>query len=763
VLDDFVKDYLVECAEGLAQIEADLLSLERDPASKPVLASIFRVVHSIKGSSGFLGFAKMAAVAHEGEELLGKLRGGEIRTNPPIISGLLTLVDAIRARLNAIETTRGEGDRDDSTLIALLKTLQTGSAAGPEANPPASPGEPPLDHPAAAEDAGSTEKASRSRPASRPRRERKKEIQPEIAMAVTQESPPTEAPSVGALSLSESTIRVDVALLDKLMNLVGELVLTRNQILRCSTTRDEAMFQSSSQRLSSITTELQEGMMKTRMQPIRNLSSKLPRVVRDLALACGKEAMIVMEGEETELDKTLSEAIKDPLTHIIRNAVDHGIESPEVRLARGKTTCGTIRLRAFHEGGMVNLEISDDGNGIDPDRIRRKALERGWLTEEQARAWSDREVIGLIFRAGFSTAESLSMISGRGVGMDVVKSRVESIGGSVEASSQPGVGTTIKVKIPLTLTIINALIVEGRGDLFAIPQVNLVELIRLRDEALASGVFDVQGARVCRYRGKLLQLIDLNESLQIGGPADRRGGDVMNIVVLQADQQRFGLIVDRIEDAQEIVVRPLARQLKGISSLAGATIMGDGKIALILDVYGLARRHEARREGGEAWTSHAAETTPAGAADERHALVVLKGMDDAMFAIPLDDVERLETLPRSAVEWAGGRPVVAYRKTLLPLVDPAAWLAGKDWLSGEETPRNGRALRVVIHAHEGKHLGLVFDQVIDIVEESLGVRAESTRRGVTMTAVVRGRATEILDVATIRAGVELPSLAARGA
>ena len=761
MLDEFVKDYLLECREGLSQFEADLLTLEREPDSRPLLASIFRVVHSIKGSSGFLGFPKMAAVTHQGEELLGKLREGEIPTTAGIISGLLALVDTMRSILGAIESSRAEGERDDSALIARLQDLSRG-LPGPEETLELKPAPPAVIavEPTPAE---LPEMSPPARPASRPRKSRRggPDAAPgEQAPAPPMAPEPAESPGLPAAGPGESTIRVDVGLLDKLMNLVGELVLTRNQFLRGALARDEAAFQASTQRLDAITTELQEGMMKTRMQPIRTLTAPLPRVVRDLALACGKRAALVLEGEETELDKTLAEAIKDPIIHIIRNAVDHGIEPPEVREARGKPAEGRLGFRAFHEGGMVHIEVSDDGHGIDPERIRRKAVERGWLAEDQAARWSERELVGLIFRPGFSTADVPTMVSGRGVGMDVVKSRVESIGGSVDASSRLGEGTTIKLTIPLTLTIINALIIRAGGDRFAIPQVNLIELIRLKGEAISSGLIDVQGALVCRYRGRLLPLIDLNETLGFPPDERRRDAGAVNIVVLQADRRRFGLVVDRIDDAQEIVVRPLARQLKGIACLAGATVMGDGTIALILDVFGLARGLDTRHDP-DAGGRGTAETEPAAGATERgESLVVLRGTDGGPMAIPLAEVERLETFPASSIEWVADRPTVAYRQALLPLIDVAAWLRGQAGLG--DGPQGGELWQVVVHAYEGRRIGLVFGQVLDIVEHRLEVRGEAKRPGVRLTAVVQGRATEILDVAAIRAGAA-PSLAASGA
>jgi two-component system chemotaxis sensor kinase CheA len=736
VLEDFLKDYLLECQEGLALFESQLVMLEREPGSKAILSSIFRVVHSIKGASGFLGLTRMAAVTHEGEELLSKLREGELETNAAIVSGLLTLVDTMRSIATRIESGQGEGIPDDSILINRLKSLQMGVQESPATLKTIEPGIVETVEAALAETSSLATLPSRA------------QIEPEPPKESTEivPQPIVEAGVSTSTSVGESTIRVDVTLLDKLMNLVGELVLTRNQLLRCSMVHDEVMFQASSQRLNLITTELQEGMMKTRMQPIRNLSSKLPRVVRDLALACGKSATIVMEGEDTELDKTLSEAIKDPITHIIRNAVDHGIEAADVRVSRGKPPEGTIRLRAYHEGGMVNIEVSDDGNGIDSKKIRRKAVDLGWLTEDVAARWSDRELLGLMFRPGFSTAESLTMVSGRGVGMDVVKSRIESIGGTVDASTRLGEGTTIKMKIPLTLTIINALIVSAGGDRFAIPQVNLVELIRLNGESIRGGLIEIQGTWAIRYRGRLLPVVDLNRVLNVREPVDFRANDSISIVVLQADQIRFGLVVDRIDDAQEIVVRPLARQLKGISCLAGATIMGDGKIALILDVFGLAKGLERAQERVSEFANRT-DSSEIHPKSNVQALILVRGTDGSPFAIPLSEVDRLETFADANIEWIADRPVVQYRQSLLPIIDVSACLKGKTWLRDRNEEWN---CQVVIHADAGKRVGLVFDRVLDIVDDRLDIVGESSRHGVKFTAAIQGRATELLDIAWIR-------------
>src|SRR5208283_5423230 len=338
-------------------------------------------------------------------------------------------------------------------------------------------------------------------------------------------------------------------------------------------------------------TELQEEVMKTRLQPIGNIWSQFPRTVRDVALGCGKEVDIEMEGKETELDKTIIEAIKDPLTHLVRNSVDHGIELPQVRSKAGKPCTGRLTLRAFHEGGQVNIEISDDGAGLNRDRICEKAIERGLVSAQQTARMTEREIFNLIFLPGFSTAEKVTNVSGRGVGMDVVKTNVERIGGAVEVQSTAGQGTTVRVRIPLTLAIIPALIVSCNGERYAIPQISLLELAWLEDGEARSAIEMVHGVPVYRMRGRLLPLVYLSRALQLAEKEHAaENEDAVNIVVLQAGDRPFGLVVDEINDTEEIVVKPLRKQLKTLKTFAGSTIMGDGKVALILDVLGLAQR-----------------------------------------------------------------------------------------------------------------------------------------------------------------------------
>jgi len=735
-MDEIVREFLVESTEGLDTLDRNLVALEQKPGDKDLLAGIFRCIHTIKGTSGFLAFSRLESVTHVGESLLSDLRDGKKVLTPEITSALLRLVDAVRSMLGAIESTGQDGEEDFGPLVELLTRLQKGEAEK-------------------AGGAGRAGKAKKSR-----KRSPAAGIPPAPLASVSPSSPDVPALSAGSdppaaspapPAASDGNIRVDVSLLDRLMNLVGELVLARNQILQYTGTREDAGFTATSQRLNLITTELQEGVMKTRMQPIGNVWAKFPRVVRDLALACGKRVRIEMEGEETELDKTIIEAIKDPLTHIVRNSVDHGMEPPADRVARVKPAEGRLLLRAYHEGGQVNIEISDDGSGVNTDRVKAKAIQKGIIPAEQAARMAERELVNLIFAPGFSTADQVSNISGRGVGMDVVKTNIERIGGTVDVLSVAGAGTTLKIRIPLTLAIIPALVVTTGGDRFAIPQVSLLELVRLEGAEVAKNIEMVHAAPVCRLRGRLLPLVDLRQTLGLQpdfwGPAGRTENAV-NIVVLQADEHTFGLVVQEINDTEEIVVKPLGKQLKGLDAFAGATIMGDGRVALILDVLGLAQRaavvSESRTRGqperGSAIRSQA---------EERQMLLVFRLGTDRRMAIPLSTVARLEEFQRSKVERAGTHQVVQYRGRLLPLLGLAEQL-GETSAAGQSDP-----LQVVVYVHEGQDVGLVVENIVDIVEERLTVHRHQKRGVVYGTAVIQEKVTDMLDVAALIESAEV--------
>jgi two-component system chemotaxis sensor kinase CheA len=742
---DIVKDFLQESYENLDRLDRELVGLEKDPRDKDALASVFRAIHTIKGTCGFLGFDKLEKVAHVGENLLTCLRDGQLVLNPEITTGLLSMVDAVREMLKEIESTGKDGESTYPELLQTLARLQETAA-----NQSAPIGVTVTPAQTIAKKSIPLEKKSDNPD---PLQEKSVALSQSADPKTTSgRSRPVSAPeSITRGMAAADTIRVGVNLLDKLMTLVGELVLARNQLLQVSNTSCDAGLQTVSQRMNLIATELQEEVMRTRMQPIGNIWSQFPRTVRDVALGCGKQVNIEMEGRETELDKTIIEAIKDPLTHLVRNSVDHGIELPDDRVKAGKDSAGRLILRAFHEGGQVIIEISDDGAGLNAERIRQKAIERGVITPEQAQRMSDREVFNLIFLAGFSTAQKVTNVSGRGVGMDVVKTNVEKIGGTVELQSILGKGTTVRVKIPLTLAIIPALIVICGSDRYAIAQVSLLELVRLEDTKAATGIELVHGAPVHRLRGRLLPVIYLRRELRIGssdGPKNE--DDAINIVVLQADGRQFGLVVDAINETEEIVVKPLRKQLKSIKTFAGASIMGDGRVALILDVVGLAQRAGVVSEIKE--HADAAKAEIAESAAQKRSYLLFSGPDDAHMAVPLDTLARLEELPASQVEKTGTRWVAQYRGQILPLINLAYALQerrtrrrSKEFEAAVKVER----YQVLVCNHEGHRAGLVVERIVDIVEDSAEVQYPASREGVLYSAVIQGRVTEMIDVPAI--------------
>jgi two-component system, chemotaxis family, sensor kinase CheA len=720
-MNDVTREFLLETHENLAQIDADLVALEIDPAEKQTLARVFRNLHTVKGSAGFLGLVKLQAVAHSAENLLSRLRAGELALNPPIATALLNTIDAIRQVLASIEADETEGSGDYSELVRELDQLrETGGVSQAPVAPAPKPVSPPP-------------------PTSPP---------PATPPSVTTVTPAPPASTHGASivhepaehrasAVSDSSIRVDVGLLDKLMTLVGELVLARNQVMQFSTSQENRAFQSTVQRLNLLTAELQANVMKTRMQPIGNVWSKFPRVIRDLAVACSKQVRIDMEGQETGLDKTIIEAIRDPLTHMVRNAVDHGIESPADRQARGKPAEGRLSLHAFHEGGKVIIEITDDGGGIDPARVRDKAIKVKAISFEEAGRMNERELVNLVFLPGFSTTEKVTHFSGRGVGMDVVRTNIERIGGSVELESRLGHGTTVKMKIPLTLAIIPALTVTSGGERYAIPQVSLLELVRLEGDQVKQRIESIRGFPVYRLRGNLLPIVYLNKELGVGD--ERPDGSETNIVVLQADDRQFGLVVDAIHDTEEIVVKPLQKQLKGINVFAGATIMGDGRVALILDVLGIAQR--AHVVTGARVRTQTEQDTQASAASThaRQSLLLFSTRDGGRMAIPLSAVSRLEVFPLNSLERTGERLVVQYRGEILPLLDVARQL-------GEGPSQHERdTVQVVVYAGAERLVGLIVGSILDIVDEEIVATSRASRAGVLHSAIVQGRVAEFLD------------------
>ena len=731
---EIIREFLIESHENLNQLDQDLVTLEHDPSRHEVFDNIFRTMHTLKGSCSVLGFSRLESIAHAGESLLACLRKGQLRLNTDITSVLLATADAVRKMVHNIETHQDEGSEEYPELVARLKRFQA---------------------------AGGVQEAPAPAPEDRPLYDRLGEVETlpnsvkRFVSGITEEPPAPAEPAAAEgdaahaapeSSVSDSTIRVDVELLDKLVTLVGEMVLARNQILQFAASNQDSTLLATVQRLNLVTSELQEAAMKTRMQPIGNIWSRFPRVVRDVAVTCGKKVRLELDGQGTELDKSIHEAIKAPLMHIIRNAVDHGIEPPQARLAAGKPPEGVLSIRAFHEGGNVNIEISDDGGGIDPARLKRRAVEQRLISVQEAERMSAEDLTDLIFLPGFSTAEKVTNLSGRGVGMDVVKSNIEKIGGAIELSSQVGKGTRIRIKIPLTLAIIPALMVKASGEFFAIPQANLLEMVRV-DGGAGERIEVIQDVEVYRLRGELLPLLRLGRLLKLepsGAAASlsasgRAGDDGVNIVVLQAGGRPFGLVVDEVLDGQEIVVKPLGRQLKGVQVFAGATIMGDGRVALILDVSGLAKDGAVSAPTVEQIDVMSDERDD-DELTERQSLLIFSISGEDRYAVPLAVVARLEEFIPDVIERAAGRDVVQYRGSLLPLIR-------LDQALGLPPPQPGPTIPVVVFAQGDKSIGLVVGRILDVTSEPLVIRQSSIgAAGIGGSAVINGKSTDLLDV-----------------
>jgi two-component system, chemotaxis family, sensor kinase CheA len=692
-MDEIVAEFLVESIESLDRLDRDLLALERDPGSRDVLGSIFRTVHTIKGTCGFLGFGRLERVAHAAESLLAGLRDGSRSMTPEIAEVLLRTGDALRAMLDGIGATGAEGQDAHDDLVRDLSRLRGGSVEGFGVA-----------------------------------------VVPAAAAATRSER---------RGSVADTTIRVDVGLLDRLMTLVGELVLARNHLVQLADGSPDPALASASQGVDRITAELQEGVMKTRLQPIRTAWAAFPRVVRDLAVALGKQGRLETDGEDTELDRSIIEAIKDPLAHLVRNAIDHGIESPRERTAAGKPEEGVVRVRAYHEGGQVTIEVSDDGRGVDATAIRTKAVEHGVIAVDQASRLSERQVIDLLFIPGFSTADHVTTLSGRGVGLDVVRTNIERVGGSIDVTGEPGRGTTFKIRIPLTLAIVPALIVTCAGQRFAIPQANVLELVAVGPDDLVA----VHDATVYRLRERLVPVVSLADEFGSVEGTPTTG----YLVVVRADDRRFGMLVDGLSDSVEIVVKPLGRHLSGLDVFAGATILGDGCVAAIVDVVGLADR--AGITNGDPGRGDVGSEAPVPAADTA-SLLVFSDPSGARMAVPLAAVDRLEAFPQASVERSGANDVVRYGDLILPLARLDELLVERrrePRYPGEEMPDD---LQVLVHRDGEALLGVVVGRIIDVVDRPLELQP-ATRAGVRGTMIVDGRVTEILDLPALLEGRSL--------
>lgn len=896
-MDDLLNEFLTETAESIDVVDVELVKLEQDPNDTEVLDNIFRLVHTIKGTCGFLGLPRLEAVAHASENVLGRFRDGEIEVTPAAVTVVLESLDRIKAILAELERTEQEPEGDDSELIAKLdRILETGAppaesteaTAEPEPDSTSSarsrdaesqngqseaPADPALGRPLKSGEVSLEELERAFRETEGPEadsaRPEAAETGPETAsranagrlfervgsadtiavaahllakrvgqdaqlaplfeamgedvlkakftglltalfkedenaannvvetlvadMAVANEhfdalvaaaksvfeeieldaetcddacmsfelvregalarAPQSQGPAAGDTDAgtaaegaaqsqgerrSAQSIRVSVDLLEELMNIVSELVLTRNQLLQMTRQDEESPYAVPVQRLSQTTTELQEGVMKTRMQPIGNAWSKLPRIVRDLSVDLDKKIELEMNGAETELDRQVLELIKDPLTHMVRNSGDHGIETPAERVAMGKSETGTVRLNAYHEGGHIIIELHDDGRGISVEKIKRKIIEKGLNTEAGLAEMPENQIQKYIFHPGFSTAAEVTSVSGRGVGMDVVRTNIEKIGGTIDMTSSEGEGTAFQIKIPLTLAIVSALIVEAFGERFAIPQISVLELVR---SAAGGGnrIEKVKDTPVLRLRDRLLPLVYLNQVLGFSGhgPSDADGESDDFIVVAQVGTFTFGIVVDAVFDTEEIVVKPVAPVLKGLPIYSGNTILGDGSVIMILDPNGVAAMANASVSEEDGTVTEKAGDQHADASEETESLMLVRVGESGRKAVPLALVSRLEDFERDKIEMSDGRHVVQYRGALMPII----YAEGCRSMDGE-----GR--QPVLVFTDGEHtMGLAVDEILDIVEETVEINLSSKRPGIVGSAIVGGKATELLDVA----------------
>jgi len=685
---------------------------------------------------------QLEQLAHAAESLLVPIRSKESPVTPEIVEALLATVDLTRKHLEAIKANGKEppADGELARWTERLRALASGVSEAAITAPP------------------ETQRSGTSAPAPRPH-----ETAPSPPTTPRSNVAPTAAPMSVATDAAELSVRVDVKLLDELMKLVGELVLTRNQMEQFVDSTDSPPLIAAAQRLNVVTSELQDRIMLTRMQPLAHIWARFPRLIRDVAQSCGKKVQLQMEGADTELDRTMIEAMRDPLTHLVRNAVDHGIESPEQRSAAGKSTEAVVYLRAHHEEGQVHIEVEDDGRGIEVAAVRRKAVSSGLLSAADARTLSDERVWGLIFAVGFSTRDEVTELSGRGVGMDVVKTDVERVGGRVEIHSAAGKGTRVTLRLPLTLAILPSVLVECAGETYAIPQVNLLELVLLEGEIGKAEIREVgEGSPVYSLRGKLLPVLYLSEILGFADESATRSCAVF-ILVLQSGGRRFALVVDSVLDTQEIVVKPLGRHFADTGAFSGATILGDGRLALILDVAGIAARGRIQTDRTIRASAPVGATNADGAGTSRdagkHQMLLMSTRTGARLAVPLDKVQRLEEIPEKDVEEIGGREVVQYRGGILRLLRVEDLLEEQPEVPREPRQRDESArasvggLQVVVHSDGGREIGLVVHQVLDVVEESVELQETRPRRGVLSSLVLAGRVTEVVDLEAAIASV----------
>ena len=717
---EILQEFLAEMAETLDAVDLQLVLFEAAPTDRTELDGVFRLMHTLKGTSGFIGLPRMEAIAHAGEDLLDLIRDGEQAATGEAVTLVLRCVDRVKWLVDELARTGAEAPGDDFELIEEISSFASVGGADPpntaltDTTPTAADH---LDADPADTDQVDLDQVDLGGP----------------SLRVMDGGPPPSAPEASPaasaapdIAAGPGTIRVSVDLLESLMTVVTDLVLTRNQLLQLSRSRADESYSNPLQRLSNITSEVQDTVMRMRMQPIGAAWKKLPRLVRDLCTDLGKDVRLVMEGEAAELDRQVLESIKDPITHMVRNAIDHGLETPDVRVAAGKPAAGTLTLSASHQGGYIIIRIADDGRGLNTDAIRAKAVEKGVLSQEAADALSEADVHRLIFASGFSTAAAVTNLSGRGVGMDVVRANIEQIGGQVDLVSMPGQGAVISLRIPLTLAIISALIVRADGRRFAAPQAGVSEVVRVGPLA-ARRLEVIEGAMLLSLRETLLPVVSLSASLGLD-PGQAQGF----VLVMHTGARRFGLLVDQVLDTEEIVVKPLPVALRNIRPLSGATMLGDGSVALILDCDALGDLAKPVETAPQAADDAATEIQ-----DARRQLLLFRAGPGPLKAVELALVTRLERVMSSDIEQPGPQAVLQLRGELAPVVT----------LDGAPAPLAAcpRVQPLIILASAEGPVALAVEEIVDVVEDRLQIELLVDAPGVLGAAVVAGVAVQVLD------------------
>ncbi len=707
--DEILAEFILEAREIIDRLDVDFVRLEETPSDQALVGNIFRGLHTLKGSSGFFSLKRLEKLSHAGESLLGKIRAGQAELDFDKSTRLLEMNDILRLIIEGIEANHVEPVGDDQELIAVLLGLSQGEKKATPESPPAAVME---------------------------------VISEELAQEGLRESiEPPEVPLANTPGQEVVVpVKVNPEVLDKLMNIASEMVLARNRLLPFSQQSSDKLFTSAVRSIDLLTLELQERMMKMRMQPIFHIWDKFPRLVRDVSAECGKKVRLLQEGAETELDRILLDSIRDPLIHLIRNSIDHSIESTEVRLEKGKSEVAFLVLRAAHQNGTVIVEVIDDGAGIDYERVRQRAISRGLISVEKAHALNHKELIDLIFLPGFSTRDTITNLSGRGVGMDVVKNNIENIGGSIEITSVPNEGTHVKLKIPLTLAILPTLFVRCAEEIFLIPQNRILELVRFAPNQPNNGIEDFYGTPTFRLRDKLIPLLFLNEQLSL--PASPLGPkQKLFIAVLNFNGTLFGLVVEEVLNIQDIVIKPLGELLRDMSNFAGATIMGNGEVALILDIDGIARKSGlVERLQANPIRQEELYVAPV---EEMISVLLFEIPGLHKIALPLEAIDHIIKLDPAQIQQNGSREVVYFNEQLMDLVRLDHYVSG----GSKDSHLHQLSVPVLTCHYRDRLYGLVVKQVTDIIEVPAKLHELSTpQRGLNGCIIYNDQVINVLDL-----------------